>query len=68
MNEAPDVEVYIVSSQEPPGGTGEPGTSAVVPAVGSAKAAAQNADRHQRVEAKGVMGAPDVSQEGASLS
>jgi isoquinoline 1-oxidoreductase subunit beta len=64
MNEAPDVEVYIVSSQEPPGGTGEPGTSA----VGSANAAAQNADRHQRVEAKGVMGAPDVSQEGASQS
>ena len=36
MNEAPDVEVYIVPSQEPPGGMGEPGTSAVVPAVGNA--------------------------------
>lgn len=33
MNEAPAIEVHIVQSFEPPGGMGEPGTSAVVPAV-----------------------------------
>ena len=33
MNEAPEVEVHIVRSQELPGGMGEAGTSAIVPAV-----------------------------------
>jgi isoquinoline 1-oxidoreductase beta subunit len=36
MNEAPDVEVHIVHNQEPPGGMGECGTSAIVPAVANA--------------------------------
>jgi isoquinoline 1-oxidoreductase beta subunit len=36
MNEAPVIEVYIVRSQEPPGGMGEPGTSAIVPAITNA--------------------------------
>jgi isoquinoline 1-oxidoreductase beta subunit len=36
MNEAPAIEVYIVQSSEPPGGMGEPGTSAIVPAVTNA--------------------------------
>jgi isoquinoline 1-oxidoreductase subunit beta len=36
MNEAPLIEVYIVQSSEPPGGIGEPGTSAIVPAVTNA--------------------------------
>jgi isoquinoline 1-oxidoreductase beta subunit len=36
INEAPEVEVYIVSSSEPPGGMGEAGTSAIVPAVANA--------------------------------
>jgi isoquinoline 1-oxidoreductase subunit beta len=36
MNEAPTIEVYIVQSSEPPGGMGEPGTSAVAPAVTNA--------------------------------
>jgi len=36
MNEAPTVEVYIVKSSEPPGGMGETGTSAVVPAIANA--------------------------------
>jgi isoquinoline 1-oxidoreductase subunit beta len=36
MNEAPAVEVHIVQSSEPPGGMGEAGTSAVVPAVANA--------------------------------
>jgi isoquinoline 1-oxidoreductase subunit beta len=36
MNEAPAIEVYIVNSAEPPGGMGEAGTSAIVPAVTNA--------------------------------
>src|SRR5262249_54429219 len=36
MNEAPTVEVHIVQSTEPPGGMGEAGTSAIVPAVANA--------------------------------
>jgi isoquinoline 1-oxidoreductase subunit beta len=36
MNEAPEVEVHIVRSQELPGGMGEAGTSAIVPAVANA--------------------------------
>ena len=36
MNEAPEVEVHIVQSSEPPGGMGEAGTSAIVPAVTNA--------------------------------
>ncbi|MBV8401456.1 MAG: xanthine dehydrogenase family protein molybdopterin-binding subunit [Acetobacteraceae bacterium] len=40
MNEAPSIEVHIVRSSEPPGGMGEPGTSALVPAVANAIVAA----------------------------
>jgi isoquinoline 1-oxidoreductase subunit beta len=36
MNEAPVIEVHIVRSSEPPGGMGEAGTSAIVPAVANA--------------------------------
>ena len=36
INEAPAIEVHIVPSFEPPGGMGEPGTSAIVPAVTNA--------------------------------
>jgi len=36
MNEAPAVEVHIVQNFEPPGGMGECGTSAIVPAVANA--------------------------------
>jgi isoquinoline 1-oxidoreductase beta subunit len=36
MNETPAIEVYIIQSSEPPGGMGEAGTSAVVPAVTNA--------------------------------
>jgi isoquinoline 1-oxidoreductase beta subunit len=36
MNEAPAVEVHIVQNVEPPGGMGEAGTSAIVPAVANA--------------------------------
>jgi isoquinoline 1-oxidoreductase beta subunit len=36
MNEAPAIDVYIVQNLEPPGGMGECGTSAIVPAVANA--------------------------------
>jgi isoquinoline 1-oxidoreductase beta subunit len=36
MNEAPVIEVHIVPSAEAPGGIGEPGTSAVAPALTNA--------------------------------
>jgi isoquinoline 1-oxidoreductase beta subunit len=36
MSEAPDVEVHIVKSAEAPGGIGETGTSAIVPAITNA--------------------------------
>ena len=36
MNEAPAIEVHIVQNSEPPGGMGEPGTSAIVPAIANA--------------------------------
>jgi isoquinoline 1-oxidoreductase beta subunit len=36
MNEAPAIEVHIVNSVEPPGGMGECGTSAIVPAIANA--------------------------------
>jgi isoquinoline 1-oxidoreductase subunit beta len=40
MNEAPAIEVHIVQSFEPPGGMGETGTSAIIPAVANAVFAA----------------------------
>jgi isoquinoline 1-oxidoreductase beta subunit len=40
MNEAPAIEVHIVQSSEPPGGMGEAGTSAIVPAITNAVFAA----------------------------
>jgi isoquinoline 1-oxidoreductase subunit beta len=36
MNEAPAIEVHIVKSAESPGGMGEAGTSAIVPAIANA--------------------------------
>jgi len=36
INESPAIEVYLVPSTEHPGGIGEPGTSAVFPAVTNA--------------------------------
>jgi isoquinoline 1-oxidoreductase beta subunit len=36
LNESPAIEVYLVKSTEAPGGVGEPGTSAVMPAVANA--------------------------------
>lgn len=40
ISEAPKVEVHIQPSQHPPGGVGEPGTSAVIAAIANAVAAA----------------------------
>jgi len=40
MADAPVVEVHLIPSSEPPGGVGEPGTSAVMPAVANACCAA----------------------------
>lgn len=40
LDEAPTIEVHIVPSTEPPGGMGEPGTSAILPAVANAVFAA----------------------------
>jgi isoquinoline 1-oxidoreductase subunit beta len=36
MDEAPTIEVHIIKSAEPPGGIGETGTSAIVPAIANA--------------------------------
>jgi isoquinoline 1-oxidoreductase beta subunit len=36
IDQAPAIEVHIVNSSEPPGGMGEAGTSAIVPAVANA--------------------------------
>jgi isoquinoline 1-oxidoreductase beta subunit len=40
MNESPVIEVHLVPSNEAPGGMGEPGTSAVMPAIANAVFAA----------------------------
>ena len=36
IDEAPAIEVHLVQNAEAPGGIGEPGTSAIVPAVANA--------------------------------
>jgi isoquinoline 1-oxidoreductase subunit beta len=36
INEAPTIDVHIVQNSEPPGGIGEPGTSAIMPAITNA--------------------------------
>jgi len=36
MNEAPAIEVHIIRNNEAPGGMGEPGTSAIMPAIANA--------------------------------
>ena len=40
MNESPVIEVHLVNNAEAPGGMGEPGTSAVMPAIANAVFAA----------------------------
>ena len=36
INDAPLIDVHLVKSTEAPGGVGEPGTSAVMPAITNA--------------------------------
>ena len=61
IDEAPAIEVHIVQSAQPPGGMGEAGTSAIVPAVINAIFAANRqtpakaAGGHDCVEAAGVV-------------
>ncbi|MCU1376815.1 MAG: tat (twin-arginine translocation) pathway signal sequence domain protein [Actinomycetia bacterium] len=43
MNEMPTIEIHLVASRETPGGMGEPGTSALAPAVTNAIYAATGA-------------------------
>jgi CO/xanthine dehydrogenase Mo-binding subunit len=40
INESPAIEVHLVKSAEAPGGMGEPGTAAVMPAIANAVFAA----------------------------
>jgi isoquinoline 1-oxidoreductase beta subunit len=40
INEAPHIEVHMVKSTDDPGGIGEPGTSAIAPALCNAVFAA----------------------------
>ena len=40
IDEAPSIEVYFMDSNEPPTGTGEPGTAAIAGAIGNAVSAA----------------------------
>ena len=40
MKESPAIEVHLVKNTEPPGGMGEPGTSAIMPAIANAVFAA----------------------------
>ena len=47
MNEAPEIEVHIVKNREPPGGIGETGTSAIVPAIANAIFAATGKRLHK---------------------
>jgi isoquinoline 1-oxidoreductase beta subunit len=49
MNEAPAVEVHIVQSPESPGGMGEAGTSAIIPAVTNRPLNFSPADRSERI-------------------
>lgn len=43
INEAPEIEVHIVPSTDPPGGIGEPGVPPIIPAVANAVSIARGA-------------------------
>src|SRR6202022_2202194 len=64
INEAPAIEVHIVQSIEPPGGMGEAGTSAIVPAVTNAIFAATGKRLRKlpinSAELKTAKGSPDA--------
>jgi isoquinoline 1-oxidoreductase beta subunit len=54
INEAPAIDVHLVASAEAPGGIGEPGTSAVMPAVANAIFAATG-KRLRKLPVKGQL-------------
>jgi isoquinoline 1-oxidoreductase subunit beta len=58
MNEAPVIEVHIVKSAEPPGGMGETGTSAIVPAIANAIFAATGKRLRKMPVGAGVLKQP----------
>ena len=58
MNEAPAIDVHIVSSKEEPGGIGEPATSCVMPAVANAIFAATGKRLRQMPVDPAVLKAP----------
>jgi isoquinoline 1-oxidoreductase subunit beta len=58
MNEAPAIEVHIVNSMEPPGGMGECGTSAIVPAIANAIFAATGTRLRKMPADAGVLKQP----------
>src|SRR3954454_22404240 len=61
MNEAPTIEVHIVQSSEPPGGLGEAGTSAIVPAIANAIFAATGKRLRKMPVDRGLLKTTDVS-------
>jgi isoquinoline 1-oxidoreductase subunit beta len=56
ITEVPAIEVYLMKNTEPPGGVGEPGTSAVMPAIANAIFAATG-KRLRKLPVKGQLGA-----------
>jgi isoquinoline 1-oxidoreductase subunit beta len=62
MRDAPDVEVHLVRTQEPPGGIGEPGVPPVAPAVANAVFAATGR-RLRRLPLVPAFAAPEGSSE-----
>jgi isoquinoline 1-oxidoreductase beta subunit len=62
INEAPVIEVHIVKSPEPPGGMGEAGTSAIVPAICNAIFAATGKRLRKMPIDGGLLKASNVSE------
>jgi isoquinoline 1-oxidoreductase subunit beta len=62
INEAPVIEVHIVKSTEPPGGMGEAGTSAIVPAISNAIFAATGKRLRKMPIDSGLLKATNVSE------